>query len=220
MRLRLFVCFLLLLPALSLRGQDLLPAARIRARAGGKALPALGLPVRADGGYDQIVYTRDGRWFGADSLKAKPHWTMWMVFPQGEAGAGMPEAVQTVCRSWATEKPAGPVFVVAGPVQGARFVSLCTRAKGALGWKSIAFALPEDGPEAGKDIYTYSCSVNWVEFLTGYNLYPNLPSYLQETVEEMTASELLCPFQEFEPAMDDAPEREIDYDREEDYREM
>ena len=54
----------------------------------------------------------------------------------------------------------------------------------------------------------------------GYNLYPGLPAYIQEIIEEMSSTELLCPFQEFDPALNERPEQEIDYDWEEDYREM
>jgi hypothetical protein len=59
-------------------------------------------------------------------------------------------------------------------------------------------------------IYAYSRSVNWLERNTGYNFFPRLPSHIQEIIEEMTASELLCPYQEFNPGLDDGPYREID----------
>ena len=76
------------------------------------------------------------------------------------------------------------------------------------------------GPGRRKSIYAYSHSVNWLERRIGYNLYPRLPAYIQEIIEEMTASELLSPHQEFDPGLDEHPEQEIDYDWEADYREM
>ena len=40
-------------------------------------------------------------------------------------------------------------------------------------------------------------------------------------IEEMTATELLCPFQEFDPGIEiERPEQEIDYDQEIDFREI
>ena len=78
--------------------------------------------------------------------------------------------------------------------------------------------IPPDGIGEGKSIYDYSHSINWLEHQIGYNLYPKLPVYLQEIIEEMTAMELLCPFQEFDPAMNERPEQEIDYDWEADSR--
>ena len=36
----------------------------------------------------------------------------------------------------------------------------------------------------------------------------------------MTATELLCPYSEYDPGLDEGPDREVDYDWEADYREM
>ena len=80
--------------------------------------------------------------------------------------------------------------------------------------------IPPEGIVEGKRIYDYSHSVNWLEHQIGYNLYPKLPGHIQEIIEEMTAAELLCPVQEFDQAMDERPDQEIDYDWEADSREM
>ena len=60
--------------------------------------------------------------------------------------------------------------------------------------------------EPDKAVWLYSCSVNWIEWLIGYNLFPKLPSGLQEVVEEMTAAEHLCPFIESDPLEYDMPD--------------
>ena len=91
---------------------------------------------------------------------------------------------------------------------GGWFVAICKKTRSDLGWKSIGFVIPAGGMQPGKGI----C----------YDLFPRLPSYVQEIIEEMTATELLCPFTEFDPGLNewpDRPDREIDYDWEADYRE-
>ena len=100
----------------------------------------------------------------------------------------MPYEIVDFCKTWVLEKPEGQVHVVTGPVRGMQFIAVCTRAKSSLSWKSIAFIIPESGLEQDKSVWFYSCSVNWIEWLTGYNLFPKLPSALQEIVEEMTAA--------------------------------
>ena len=151
----------------------------------------LGLPKRLDGQTDPAVWFEAGVWKGADSLKAVPFWTM-----------------------------AQAVDIVWGPSRGGRFVAICKKTRSDLGWKSIGFVIPAEGMLAGKSIWDYSHSVNWIENQIGYNLFPKLPAYLQEIIEEMTATELLCPYSEFDQGLDEGPDREIDYDREADYREM
>ena len=89
-----------------------------------------------------------------------------------------------------------------------------------LGWKSLGFIIPAGGPDPSRSLYIYSTSVNRLEHLVGYNLFPKLPSHLQEIIEEITAAELLCPYQEFDPGLlDEAADPEIDYDSEADARE-
>ncbi len=130
------------------------------------------------------------------------------------------DAIWELQRKWLAEKPKGNVDIVCGPYQGGWFVAACKKTHTVLGWKSIAFAIPPDGVVDGKQIYAFSHSINWLENQIGYNLYPGLPAYIQEIIEEMSSTELLCPFQEFDPALNERPEQEIDYDWEEDYREM
>jgi hypothetical protein len=89
-----------------------------------------------------------------------------------------------------------------------------------MSWKSIGFIIPKSGLQPDKTVWFYSCSVNWIEWLTGYNLFPKLPSSLQELVEEMTASEHLCPFIEFDPLEYELPDQEIDYEWEMDLHEI
>lgn len=99
-------------------------------------------------------------------------------------------------------------------------MAVCKKTRSNLGWKSIAFLIPSAGFEKDRSIYHYSHSVNWLEYQIGYNLYPKLPSHIQEIIEEMTATELLSIYQESDSGLDDRPENEIDYDWESDYRDM
>lgn len=100
------------------------------------------------------------------------------------------------------------------------FVALCKKTRSDLGWKSISFVIPPEGLPAGSNIWNHSHSVNWLEHNIGYNLFPNLPPHIQDIIEEITAAELICPFQEFDPGLADTPDQEIDYDWEFDYRDI
>lgn len=124
-----------------------------------------------------------------------------------------------VARRWAMEKPAGSVSIVYGPLGRWWYVALCKKARSPLGWRSLGFCIPPQGLPEGENAYRYGVSVNWIEFRTGYNLFPKLPAHIQEIVEEMTASDILCPIQESELPYMDSPEQEIEYDMELDYRE-
>lgn len=208
---------LLMAAASSAVAQEVLRPARIQAKAA-RRQPALGLPIRLDGQSDHAVWYDAGFWNGADSLKAEPFWTMGQVNDAAEKGALTPAL--KLCAEWAAEKPKSAVDIVWGPLRGGCFVAICKKTRTDLGWKSIGFVFPSGGMLAGKKIWDYSHSINWIEHKIGYNLFPRLPSHLQEIIEEMTSCELLCPFQEFEPDLDEAPDREIDYDMEADYREM
>ena len=132
----------------------------------------------------------------------------------------MPAEIVEFCKEWATEKPAGPVYVVTGPVRGMQFIAVCTRTRSSMSWKSIGFIVPKLGLLPDKTVWFYSCSVNWIEWLTGYNLFPKLPSGLQELVEEMTAAEHLCSFNEFDPLEYELPDPEMDYEWEMDMHEI
>ena len=213
------VIFLLLL-SFPLSGQEVLSPSKIQARASRRNLPSLGLPIRTDGGIDAIIRYREERWEGSDSARAAPRWTMWQMNHESPARPVHLGAVLEFCRSWAAEKPTGTADIVYGPFQGGWFVAVCKKTRSHLGWKSIAFLIPPEGVGESKRIYNYSHSINWLEHQIGYDLYPRLPAYLQEIIEEMTATELLCPFQEFDPGIEiERPEQEIDYDQEGDYRE-
>lgn len=86
-------------------------------------------------------------------------------------------------------------------VQYGWFVAVCKqeRVKGPapLGYTSVAFVIPAKS-SPGKNIYDMSRSVNGVEYISGYNLFPKLPLSVQEQVEEITVYELFCPFQEID----------------------
>jgi hypothetical protein len=132
----------------------------------------------------------------------------------------MPSEIVDFCMKWVKEKPERPVHIVTGPVRNMQFIAVCTRAKSSIKWKSIGFIVSKSGLETDKPVWFYSCSVNWIEWLTGYNLFSKLPSNLQEIVEEMTASEHLCPFIESDPLEYEYPDPEIDYEWEMDMHEI
>ena len=203
-----------------LSGQEILKPSRIHARAIRKNLPELGLPVKTSGEIDPTIWYKDGCWHGADSLKASPFWITETIGIESIVKNKMPSEIVDFCKEWVTEKPEGPVHVVTGPVRGMQFIAVCTRARSSINWKSIGFIVPKSGVQPDKSVWFYSCSVNWIEWLTGYNLFPKLPSSLQELVEEMTAAEHLCPFIEFDPLEYEVPDPEIDYEWEMDMHEI
>ena len=206
------VLFLItILSEFSLDGQEILRPSRIQARAVRKNLPELGLPERSSGEIDPTVWYKDGCWHGADSLKASPFWITEKIELGSVVKTRMPSEIVDFCKEWVTEKPEGPVHVVSGPVRGMQFIAVCTKTRGSIRWKSIGFIVPKSGMQPDKSVWFYSCSVNWIEWLTGYNLFPKLPSVLQELIEEMTASEHLCSFLESDPLEYEAPDPEIGY---------
>lgn len=202
--------FLFFLSDMSVCGQEVLRASRVQARANRKNLPALGLPQKANGDLDPVVWYKDGNWRGADSLAAAPFWVTETIDMESLVKVQMPSALVDFCKEWTMEKPEGPVHVVTGPMKNMQFVALCTRNRGDLGWKSIGFLIPDGGMKPDKKVWDYSCSVNWIEWFTGYDLFPKLPSALQELVEEMTAAEHLCSFNEFDPLEYEMPDPETD----------
>ncbi len=174
-----------------------------------------------------------------DAVDAPANWQAWRSGIELPDGAGqpagkpsgaepardqaretLPPAIETIIRSWAEEKPAGPVEVVAGPFRRSHYIAICKKTRRGMGWKAIAFIIPPEGMLAGRSPYTYSTSINRIEAQTGYNLYHKLPAHLQETIEEMTATELLSPFQEFDEREMDLPEQEREYDWETDIYDM
>ena len=192
-------------------GQEVLKPSRIQARAVRRNLPELGLPERNSGEIDPTVWYKEGCWHGADSLKGSPFWITETIDAASVVRTRMPSEIVDFCKEWVLEKPEGPVHVVTGPVRGMQFIAVCTKSRSSLSWKSIGFIVPDYSLLPDKSVWSYSCSVNWIEWLTGYDLFPKLPSALQELVEEMTAAEHLCSFNEFDPLEYDVPDPEIDY---------
>jgi hypothetical protein len=219
----LHIVVLLFLPIgaeFSLSGQEVLRSSKIQARANRKNLPALGLPLLSSGEIDPAVWYKDGLWRGADSLSAPPFWVTETIDVESVVKAPLPSEIVEFCKEWAMERPQGPVHVVTGPLRGMQFVAVCTRSRSSLSWKSIGFIVPDEGLLPGKSVWDYSCSVNWIEWFIGYDLFPKLPPALQELVEEMTAAEHLCSFIEFDPLEFEEPEFEIDYEWEMDLHEI
>ena len=213
---------ILLLAPLRAGAQEVLEASTVRARASRRLMPALGIPKHANGEGDHMVRSAKGRWEGLshaenDSSEVILRWVMLQVMPFESFPDAIPREIADVFRQWQGEKPRETVHIVYGPLEKGYFAAICKKTRGALGWKSIAFVLPGEGQEPGTGIYAYSHSVNWLENRIGYNLFPKLPSHIQEIIEEMTASELLCPVREPDGFEMDRPEYEREYDSEQDY---
>ena len=204
----------------SLSGQEILKPSRIMARAIRKNMPELGLPEKSSWEIDPTIWYKDGCWHGADSLKGSPFWITETIDIESAVKTMMPSEIVDFCKGWVQEKPKGPVHIVTGPVRGMQFIAVCSRSQDSIKWKSIGFIVPMSGLQPDKSIWFYSCSINWIEWLTGYNLFPKLPSGLQELVEEMTAAEHLCPFIEFDPLEYEVPDLEVDYEWEMDMHEI
>ena len=201
-------------------GQEVLRSSRIQARAIRKNLPELGLPERTGEEIDPVIWYKDGCWQGADSLTAAPFWVTETIDIESVVKTQIPYEIVNFCKEWTIEKPQGPVYMVTGPLRDMQFIAICTRSRSSLSWKSIGFIVPKDGMESDKSVWYYSCSVNWIEWLMGYDLFPKLPSGLQELVEEMTAAEHLCSFIEFDPLEIELPDPEVDYEWEMDVHEI
>ena len=208
---------MLLAAGASASAQEVLRASKIQAKSSRRP-PSLGLPLRHDGQIDPVVWCDAGLWKGAESLKARPFWIM------ARTGGTytdymMLKPVLTLCEQWESERPKAAVEMVWGPFRDGWFVAICKKTGTGLGWKSIGFIIPREGMDPAKSIYAYSKCVNWIEHNIAYNLFPKLPAHLQEIIEEMTSFELLSPVQEFDPGLEEGPDREIDYDWEADVRE-
>ena len=193
-------------------GQEMLKSSRIQAKANRKHLPTVGLPKRTDGESDGAIWYKDKIWKGADSLKAAPIWQMTVINKDSFNTVAFPNQVMNLFQDWIAERPLRPLYVVWGPYGNRRYIAVCKIAKGSLNWKSIGFIYPEEGMLSEKKVWDYSCSVNWIEWMTGYNFFPKLPANLQEIVEEMTAFEHLCQFTEFDTLEIEGPEYEMEYD--------
>lgn len=195
--------------------------------------------------YGELIRYDNGRWISENSDFPFPNWVAWDPEPicpsaQRDRFSGTVPAdrflcdkvlwdnVITQCYSWAAEKPAGYCTVVCGPVvlsgeagKGASaipyafYAVVCKKSPGKLGWKSVAFLIPNRPGLSGGE-FKYSQSVNLSEYQTGYDFFHKLPESLEELIEDMTVYELFCPFHEEEENMDpemefDASEMEADY---------
>ena len=200
--------------------QETLRASRVEARGGRQRLPALGLPRRADRTADAYVRYYPPQWQGAISASDAPHWVMLQAEKDMPWPSVLPLSIRQFCNDWASARPAGKLSLVYGPMKGGMFVVVCKQTRGSLGWKSLGFIAPPEGIPDGANAYRYSTSVNHIEHLLGYDFFPKLPSYLQEIIEEMTAAELLCSFQESDFVDPEGPDTERDDDWEEDQRDM
>lgn len=195
--------------------------------------------------YGELIRYDNGRWISENSDSPLPNWVAWdpePICPSAQrdkfsgtvpaekflCGKDLWDDVVAQCYAWAAEKPSGYCTVVCGPIvlpeemkKGAAavpyafFVVVCKKSPGKLGWKSVAFLIP-NRPGLSGGAFKYSQSVNLTEFQTGYDFFHKLPDSLEELVEDMTVYELFCPFHEGEENMDpemefDASEMEADY---------
>lgn len=154
-----------------------------------------------------------------DKYKFRRFVKKWSAIP----AEGLLKQLIDECYRWAWKKPYGNTNVVFGSIYATQnsqepsawFVAVCKKdsSKGLmpLGFSSVAFIVPVS-QSSRANLYDYSCSVNFVEFRTGYDLFPKLPSGVQEQVEEMTAYELFCPFQEIDESDLYLLEPEFDHD--------
>lgn len=138
----------------------------------------------------------------ADSAKGLTLFTERLSEEYDKTAADTWQKVASECYKWATEKPSVATTVVCGPLvmKGSRipytyFVAICRRTKSRIGFKSIGFLI-ENSPAVPSNAYNISCSVNFLEYLSGYDLFPLLPKNIQEMVEDMTTYELFSRYQE------------------------
>lgn len=201
--------------------------------------PFWGFP-RKDGAGETII-EKDGCFYAVqdpDDSLAVPAWVTWNLdlaefgddrdkftplLPVRYADQPVLKSVLDECYRWAWRKPYGNSCVVCGPLYGNRdssvpaafFVSVCKKEKiegpTSLGFSSLAWIVPVDARITGK-VYDLASTVNLVEYRSGYDLYPKLPSAVQEQVEEISVFELFCPFQEIEYEIQQEVEFEIEYE--------
>lgn len=187
-------------------------------------VPFWGVPQPISGAAEG-VQTMDDIYFHRDSETAFPNWICWNLDLATESSqrykfekfladgqklscSEMLRATIDECYRWAWRKPYGNTNVVMGPLYNknngadpyAYFVAVCKKetlnVPMPLGYSSMAYLIPNNAPV--KNVYEYSLSVHAVEHHSGYNLFSKLPKKVQAQVEEMTAYELLCSFQELD----------------------
>lgn len=168
---------------------------------------------------EESIVSRKKVWDAMSAFPGLPAWVSWDLnaadsteilhaflekLPK-EYDSTAPEVWQKVagaCCEWAREKPSVATTVVCGPMvmKGsstpyAYFVAICRRTKSRIGFKSIGFLI-ENSPAVPSSAYNISCSVNFLEYLSGYDFFPLLPKSIQEMVEDMTTYELFSRYQE------------------------
>jgi len=195
----------------------------------------------SDLSYAEKISVENGIWTSMNPDLEIPNWVAWDVdlsaigrmrdpFPallkdfQKNYNPDTWNLIMEECNKWAWDKPTGNMSVVCGSLVYADevakgknavpyeyFVVFCKKvAKGPLGWKSIGFLIPNNGTDK-KGVYSYSTSVNIIEYKSGYNFFKLLPENLQEVVEGMTTYELFCSFVEDDVYQDDPSERMEDF---------
>ena len=191
--------------------------------------------------FSELLTGKNGLWLSWNPDSELPNWASWDPDPlasrqeRDRFGGTLPEgkfrcdtaiwnAVLAECYRWALEKPYGHASLVIGPVVSGKevqrgreaipaafFIAICKKTQTTLGYKSIAFLLPNVRELKG-GIYDYSTTVNSLEYRFGYDLFCKLPELIQEEVEEMTTYELYCPFQETDDGLYEEFEYEYDYE--------
>jgi len=190
--------------------------------------PFWGVPIPSSGEKEEVEEI-DGLFVSRADTSSLPRWICWnldlasdsnerrkfeALIPNAKRPGAMDEIRAAIdeCYRWAWKKPYGTTCIVTGPIYLDKdstapyswYVTVCKRENAAkmfaLGYSSIAFKVPVDG-QGKANVYDRSVSVNMIEFLTHYNLYPHLPASVQELVEEMTGYELFCNFQEIDESL-------------------
>jgi len=181
----------------------------------------------------EAIIFKEGTWTSSDPETGMVNWVIWEPDPltlgnlRDRYVPRLPEGVfladSTIWKrvidfsyDWSFEKPYGGTTIVAGPIvlggsdlPFAHFVAVCKKTASGLGWKSLAFLVPNRETDF-KGLYDIACSVNVIEVKSGYNLFASLPEGVQELIEEMTPYELFCPFHEVEEGFE--PEFEMDFE--------
>ena len=97
------VVLTMVLPGGELSAQETLKASRVEARGARRYLPALGLPIKADGGIDHLIRYDVPVWTGREDGKAAPKWLMCELRPDSPLPGGISEEVRALCQKWLSE---------------------------------------------------------------------------------------------------------------------
>lgn len=183
----------------------------------------------------EAIIFKEGVWTSSDPGTKMINWVIWEPdpltlgnlrdrytpkLPEGvwQADSTLWKRVMDFCYDWSFEKPYGGTTIVAGPIvlkagglPFAHFVAVCKRTGEGLGWKSLAFLVPNHATD-NRSLFDIACSVNVIEIKSGYNLFAKLPDGVQELIEEMTPYELFCPYHESEEGFEPEFETEFESD--------